>query len=217
MFVSEDKLSRIYDPSMGVVPTWSTTPIVVGIDVARSTDSTVVTAVWVDWDRPDPFGFYEHRVLNWMELNNVEWETQYFEIIDFLRNYDIMRIGIDAQGVGGPFAERMQILLPHIEVLAVSSDAKAQNERWTHLMQLLQRNQLFAPGHSKARRLKRWKKFNQQMIDLERIDRGPYMLAAAPEARGAFDDYPDSLAIACQMTVQDVMPSVSVSESPFFR
>jgi len=217
MFVSEDKLSRIYDPSMGIVPTWSTTPIVVGIDVARSTDSTVVTAVWVDWDRPDPFGFYEHRVLNWMELNNVEWETQYFEIIDFLRNYDIMRIGIDAQGVGGPFAERMQILLPHIEVIAVSSDAKAQNERWTHLMQLLQRNQLFAPGHSKARRLKRWKKFNQQMIDLERIDRGPYMLAAAPEARGAFDDYPDSLAIACQMTVQDVMPSVSVSESPFFR
>jgi len=42
------------------------------------------------------------------------------------------------------------------------------------------------------------------------------MLAAAPDERGAFDDYPDSLAIACAMTVQDVMPDVTVYESPFF-
>lgn len=216
MFVTEERLSHIYDPSMPIVQEWVRTPIVVGIDVARSTDSTVVTPVWVDWDHPDPFGFHEHRILNWFELNNVEWETQYFEIIDFLRNYNVLRIGVDAQGVGGPFAERLQILLPHIEVIPVSSDAKAQNERWTHLTQLIQRNQLFAPGHSKAKRTKRWKRFNQQMADLERVDKGPYMLAAAPEERGAFDDYADSLAIACQMSVQDVMPTMSVSDNPFF-
>lgn len=216
MFVSEDRLSRIYDPRMPIVPEWKRTPIVVGIDVARSNDSTVVTPVWVDWDHPDPFGFHEHRVLNWYEINNVEWETQYFEIIDFLRNYDVLRIGVDAQGVGGAVAERLQVLLPHIDVMPVSSDAKAQNDRWTHLTQLIQRDQLIVPGHSKARRTKRWKRFNQQMADLERVDKGPYMLAAAPDERGAFDDYADSLAIACYMSVQDVMPSVEVSESPFF-
>jgi hypothetical protein len=156
-------------------------------------------------------------VLNWHEINNVEWETQYFEIIDFLRNYDVYRIGVDAQGVGGAVAERLQILLPDIEVIAVSSDAKAQNERWTHLTQLIQRDQLIVPGHSKARRTKRWKKFNQQMADLEKVNRGPYLLAAAPDERGAFDDYPDSLAIACAMTVQDVMPTVTVYENPFFE
>lgn len=216
MFVSEDRLERMYDPSMPLVPEWWKTPIVVGIDVARTTDSTVITPVWVDWDHPDPFGFFEHRVLDWHEINNVEWESQYFEIIDFLRNYDVYRVGVDAQGVGGAVAERLQILMPHIEVVAVGSDSKAQNSRWTHLTQLIQRDQLIVPGHSKARRTKRWKKFNQQMADLERINQGPYLLAAAPDERGAFDDYPDSLAIACAMTVEDVMPSVDVVENPFF-
>jgi len=216
MFVSEERLDHMYDKSMPIVGEWWKTPIVVGIDVARSNDSTVVTPVWVDWDHPDPFGFHEHRILDWYEINDVEWENQYFQIIDFLRNYDVLRVGVDAQGVGGPIAERLQILMPHTEVLAVSSDVKAQNERWTHLTQLIQREQLYVPGHSKAKRTKRWKKFNQQMSDLERLDKGPYMLAAAPEERGAFDDYPDSLAIACQMSVQDAMPTVSVSENPFF-
>lgn len=216
MFVSEDRLERLYDPSMPLVSEWWKTPIVVGIDVARTTDSTVVTAVWVDWDHPDPFGFYEHRVLNWHEIHNVEWESQYFEIIDFLRNYDVLRVGVDAQGVGGAVAERLQVLLPQIEVIAVSSDAKTQNDRWTHLTQLIQRDQLIIPGHSKARRTKRWRKFNQQMSELEKVARGPYLLAAAPDERGAFDDFPDSLAIACSMTVIDTMPSVTVYENPFY-
>ena len=217
MFVSDERLTRMYDQSMGLVKQWWRTPVVVGIDVARSNDSTVATVVWVDWDHPDGFGFYEHRVLNWLEINNEEWESQYFEIIDFLRNYDVYRIGVDAQGVGGAVAERLQLLLPRIEVTPVSSDAKHQNERWVHLTELIQRDQLIVPGHSKARRTRNWKRFNQQMSDLEKVYRGPYMLAAAPDEKGAFDDYPDSLAIACSMSYADTMPTVSVSDNPFFR
>lgn len=217
MFVSEERLERMYDPSMALHSEWYRTPVVAGIDVARSNDSTVVTAVWVDWDHVDPFGFHEHRVLDWLEINNVEWETQYFQIIDFLRNYNILRVGVDAQGVGGAVAERLQILMSYTDVVAVSSDQKAQNERWTLLTQLIQRDQLFVPGHSKARRTRRWKKFNQQMSDLERVSKGPYMLAAAPDERGAFDDYPDSLAIACAMSIEDTMPEIQVADSPFHR
>jgi hypothetical protein len=216
MFVTDERLSQMYDPSMNLVKQWWRTPIVAGIDVARTNDSTVVTAVWVDWDHPDGFGFYEHRILNWLEINNTEWEQQYFEIIDFLRNYDVYRIGVDAQGVGGAVTERLQILMPNVEVTAVSSDAKAQNERWVHLTELIQRNQLVVPGHSKARRTRVWKKFNQQMSDLEKVYRGPYLLAAAPDEKGAFDDFPDSLAIACAMSVADTMPVITVTESPFF-
>lgn len=217
MFVTEERLDRMYDSSMGLVKQWWRTPVVAGIDVARSNDSTVVTVVWVDWDHPDPFGFYEHRVLNWLEINNEEWESQYFQIIDFLRNYDCLRIGVDAQGVGGAVAERLQLLLPDVEVLSISSDAKNQNERWVHLTELIQRDQLVIPGHSKARRVRTWKRFNQQMSDLEKIYRGPYLLAAAPDEKGAFDDYPDSLAIACHMTIQDTMPTILVADNPFFR
>ena len=216
MFVTDERLQRLYDPSMPLVKQWWRTPVVVGIDVARSNDSTVVTVVWVDWNHPDGFGFYEHRILNWLEINNEEWEQQYFEIIDFLRNYDVYRIGVDSQGVGGAVAERLQVLLPNIEVTGVSSDTKTQNERWIHLTELIQRNQLIIPGHSKAKRNKTWKKFNQQMSDLEKVYRGPYLLAAAPDEKGAFDDYPDSLAIACSLSTVDTMPMITVSESPFF-
>jgi len=217
MFVTEERLERLYDPSMGLIKQWWRTQVVVGIDVARSNDSTVVTVVWVDWDHPDPFGFYEHRILNWLEINNEEWEQQYFQIIEFLRNYEILRIGVDAQGVGGAVAERLQVLLPQLEVIAVSSDSKNQNERWVHLTELIQREQLIIPGHSKARRSRMWKRFNQQMNDLEKIYRGPYMLAEAPDEKGAFDDYPDSLAIACSMTIHDTLPTIQVSENPFFN
>jgi hypothetical protein len=217
MFVTEERMERLYDTSMGLVKQWWRTPVVVGIDVARANDSTVVTVLWVDWDHPDPFGFYENRILNWLEINNEEWESQYFEIIDFIRNYDCLRIGVDAQGVGGAVAERLQVLLPDIEVLSISSDSKAQNERWVHLTELIQREQLIIPGHSKARRTRTWKRFNQQMADLEKVYKGPYLLAAAPNEKGAFDDYPDSLAIACHMTIQDTMPQIMVAENPFFR
>lgn len=216
MFVSEARLESLYHPRMRIVPQWWDSPIVVGIDVARSNDSTVVTPVWVDWDHPDGFGFYEHRVLNWLEINNVEWEQQYFDIINFLRNYNVYRVGVDSQGVGGPIAERLQILMPNVEVVPVSSDAKTQNDRWTHLTQLIQRGQLIVPGDSRSRAKKVWKRFNQQMSDLEKVNRGPYMLAAAPDERNAFDDYPDSLAIACSLTIDDTLPTVQVYDNPFF-
>lgn len=217
MFVTEERLQRLFDQSMPLVKEWWRTPVVAGIDVARSNDSTVVTIVWVDWDHPDAFGFYEHRVLNWLEINNQEWEQQYFEIVDFLRHYSIIRLGVDSQGVGGAVAERLQLLLPDIEVIAMSSDSKAQHERWVHLTELIQRDQLVIPAHSKARRTRSWKRFNQQMSDLEKVYKGPYLLAAAPEEKGAFDDYPDSLALACAMTVHETMPEVQVGISPFFR
>jgi hypothetical protein len=216
MFVSEDRLETLYDPSMEVVRMWKHTGLIAGLDVARTNDSTVLTVLWVDWDHPDPFGFFEHRVLDWLELNNTEWESQYFEIAQFLSNYAVFRMGVDAQGVGGAVAERLQILLPHIEVIAVDSGSKAQNERWTHLTQLMQRRQMLFPGHSKARRLRRWKRFNHQMLELEKVQRGPYLLAEAPNEKDAYDDYPDSLAIGCSMSLIDSMPVVQQYNNLFY-
>lgn len=220
MFVTDERLDRMYEPSLQLVHEYWNSPVVVGIDVARSNDSTIVTIIFVDWDHPDGLGFYRHVVLDWLEINNVEWEDQYFQIVDFLRHYDVLRVGVDAQGVGGAVAERLALLLPRyfpsIEVISVSSDAKAQHERWVHLTQLIQRDLLTLPGHSKAKRTRRWVKFNQQMSDLERVQRGPYMLAAAPDERGAFDDYPDSLAIGCAMTIEDTASTVTVVDNMFY-
>jgi hypothetical protein len=219
MLVAEDDLDFLADPSMPLVKSWHRTPVVVGIDPARVKDSTVVTVCWVDWDYPDPAGFREHRVLNWLEIHNTEWEEQYFQIVDFLDNYNIAYVGVDAQGMGSAVAERLQRLLEHrCEVIPVSSDIKTQSERWKHLIALLQRRMIVYPGHSKARRTRIWKRFRQQMEDAEKVIKGNYMLIQAPpDERDSHDDFVDSLAIACAMSINDTTPYVETMEAPWFR
>lgn len=219
MLVTEEDMDYLADRSMELVKSWHRTACVAGIDVARVKDSTVVTVCWVDWDHPDPAGYYEHRILNWLEITNTDWEEQYFEIVDFLSNYNIVRVGVDAQGMGDAVAQRLDRLMGHrCEVVPVNSDLKNQADRWKHLIQLLQRNLVVYPGHSKARRTRVWKRFRQQMEDAEKVMKGNYMLIQAPDdTRDAHDDYVDSLAIATMMTVDDVGEEVSVSEAPWFR
>ena len=74
MFVTSGVMDELGDTSQELVKVWHKTPVVVGIDPARKMDSTVVTVVWVDWDRPDEFVYFEHRVLNWLELQGDDWE-----------------------------------------------------------------------------------------------------------------------------------------------
>lgn len=219
MLIAEDDLDFLGDPSMPIVKSWHRTPCVVGIDPARVKDSTVVTVCWVDWDFPDPAGYREHRVLNWLEIQNTEWETQYFQILEFLENYNIAFVGVDAQGMGSAVAERLQRLLEHrCEVVPVSSDIKTQSERWKHLIALLQRKMIVYPGHSKARRTRSWKRFRQQMEDAEKVMKNNYMMIQAPpDERDSHDDYVDSLAIAVSMSMQDTTPLVETFEAPWYR
>lgn len=216
MFVSQESLDELGDTSMQIVRMHHSTPVVVGIDPARKQDSTVVTVVFVDWDRPDEFGYYHHRVLNWLEIQNDDWESQYFQITDFLSNYNVLAIGVDANGVGDAVAQRLDRLMPKAEVVSVTSSQTEQSERYKHLQALMQRKQLAYPAHSKARRLRVWKRFYQQMIDAEKQFKGPHFLVAAPDEAHAHDDYVDSLSLACAMTKDMVMPEIDVGRNPFF-
>jgi len=217
MFVTSNVLDELGDTSQEVVKAWHRTPVVVGIDPARKIDSTVVTIVWVDWDRPDEFGYFDHRILNWLEIQGDDWEDQYFQIVQFLSNYDVLAVGVDANGVGDAVAQRLKILLPRAEVHSLGSSQSEQSKRWKHLKALIDRRMVGWPAHAKTRRLRTWKRFYQQMSDLETKFQGPNFLAHAPDEAHAHDDFADSLAIACCLTMDLTMPSVEVSSSPFFR
>jgi len=217
MFVTSTVLDELGDTSMETQKAWYKTPVVVGIDPARKIDSTVVTVVWVDWNRPDEFGYYDHRILNWLELQGDDWENQYFQIREFLSNYDVMAVGVDANGVGDAVAQRLKILLPNAEVHALGSSQQEQSKRWKHLKALIDRRMVSWPSHAKTRRLRTYRRFRQQMEDLETKFTGPNFLAHAPDEAHAHDDYADSLALACSLTMDLTMPSVEVSSSPFFR
>jgi hypothetical protein len=216
MFVTSNIMDDLGDTSQELVKVWHKTPVVVGIDPARKTDSTVVTVVWVDWDRPDEFGYFDHRVLNWLEMQGDDWEEQYFQIVNFLSNYDVLAIGVDANGVGDAVAQRLKLLIPRAEVMPLTSSPSEQSGRWKHLQALIQRKMLAWPAHAKTRRLRTWKRFYQQMVDAEVQYKGPNFLVAAPDESYAHDDFVDSLAIACSLTKDLVMPEVVASSNPFF-
>lgn len=216
MFVTQTLMDELGDTSQELVKVWHKTPVVVGVDPARKTDSTVVTVVWVDWDRPDEFGYFDHRVLNWLELQGDDWEEQYYQIVNFLSNYDVLAIGVDANGVGDAVAQRLKLLIPRAEVTAVTSSPSEQSKRFKHLQALMQRRMLTFPAHAKTRRLRVWKRFVQQMTDAEVHFKGPNFTVSAPDEAYAHDDYVDSLSIACAMTVDLVMPTVEATNNPFF-
>jgi len=71
------------------------------------------------------------------------------------------------------------------------------------------------PAHAKTRRLRVWKRFYQQMLDAEKKYKGASFLVEAPNEAHAHDDYVDSLAIACSLTQDLVMPHVEVSHNVF--
>lgn len=215
MFVTSEKLDELGDRSMQVVHSWHQSPVLIGIDCARKIDSTILTAVWVNWDAPDEFGYYEHRILNWLDLSGVAWEEQYFQMMTFIQNYNVFAIGVDAGGVGDVVIDRLRVLMPDKEIQALGSQRPDQSKRWKHLMALIDRQKIAWPAHAKTRRLKTYRRFRTQMEDLEKKFEGPYVIAEAPRETDAHDDYPDSLALACIITNEFTMPEVQVSNSPW--
>lgn len=216
MFVSEAAIEELGDKSQQAVKQWHRTPVVVGIDPARKTDSTVVTVVWVDWDRPDEFGYYDHRVLDWLDLSGMNWEEQYFEITNFLANYNVLSIAVDANGVGDAVAQRLKVLMPRAQIVPVTSSPSEQSARYKHLQALIQRKMIGWPAHAYTRRLRTYKRFFQQMTEAELAWKGPNMMVQAPDEAHAHDDYVDSLSLACSLTKDEVLPQVEVASNVFF-
>lgn len=202
MFTTSERLDELGDKSMqSVVHAYHQTPVVVGIDCGRKQDKTIVTVVYVDWDNPDPFGLYHHHVLNWLDLEGEDWEDQYLEIVEFLANYSTWKVGIDVGGLGDVVAQRLKVLMPHVDIVELGSANSDQSVRWKHLNNLMEHRQISWPDGAKVRNLKKWKRFRQEMEDLEALHKGPYFLAEAPKSVNAHDDYPDSLSMACVLTI----------------
>jgi len=204
MFTTSARLDELGDRSQQMlVPSYTASPVVAGIDCARIQDRTVVTVVLVDWSRPDAAGYYPHRILNWLDLEGMKWEEQYYAIFEFLGKYNIYKVGVDGGGVGDVVIDRLRNLMPHIEFVPMSDSPAEQSKRWKYLRQLMDRTKISWPYGAKIRNRRVVKRFRQEMEDLELDFKGPNMKCEAPDQVHAHDDYPDSLAMACILTKED--------------
>lgn len=221
MFTTSERLEELGDSSMQeTVKAYHGSPVVAGIDCGRKQDKTIVTVVFVDWDNPDPFGFHHHHVLDWLDLEGVDWEEQYFRIVEFLQNYSIWKVGIDVGGLGDVVAQRLKVLMPGVDIVELGSANSEQSIRWKHLKSLLDNKQISWPAGAKVRRLRKFKRFYQEMEDLEIQYKAAYVLGQAPSSANAHDDYPDSLSMACILSaLEDTgqAEEVEVYSNIFYR
>lgn len=219
MFVTEDIMSEMCDVSQQeLVRSWTASPVVAGIDCARIQDRTVVTVLAVDWNHPDSEGFYPMYILNWLDLENVPWEEQYFRITEFLGNYHIFRCGVDTGGVGDVVIDRLRNLMPHVSFAGCKDSSQEQSDRWKYLSTIIDRRKISWPYGAKVRERRVIRRFMQEMADLRKEFRGPYMKVEAPREADAHDDYPDSLAIAAVMArpEQEQEKQVVVTDNVFY-
>ena len=203
----------------------TTDNMVASIDIGRSNDSTVVTVAKVWWDNPIMFAGedrYHFHIANWLELQGDDHETQYPQILNFLANYNIGSIIVDATGRGDPIFDRLKADLYEdgVNVLPFIFSQRTKHEGYTIMYQEIKSQRLTYPAGANARSYKRWQKFVREMYELQKDWRGKYMDVHAPTGgkRGGrtegHDDYSDSLMMLCYL-VNRKMVAAETMDNPF--
>jgi hypothetical protein len=160
------------------------------------------------------------HVSNWMEIHGDNHEAQYPQIVQFLKNYRLDNVLVDATGRGDPVYERLAADLEQYDVPVTPFVFSQQSKHigYSLLLQELQTRRLTYPAGAAVRRLAKYRRFVQQFYDLEKSWRGKYMSVAAPKGRDAHDDYPDSLMLLIMATQKNrhTTREVEVMANPFF-
>jgi hypothetical protein len=91
--------------------------------------------------------------------------------------------------------------MPYIEFVDALDSPQESSVRWKYLKQLMDRQKIKWPGGSKVKQRKTFRRFRQEMEDLQiEYKTGGVVKVAAPEEDHAHDDYPNSLAMACVLS-----------------
>lgn len=203
----------------------TTENMVASLDIGRSNDSTVLTVAKVWWDNPIMFAgedrYYTH-VVNWLEIQGDDHESQYPKILQFLSNYNIGSVIVDATGRGDPIFDRMRADLYDggVEVIPFLFSQRSKHEGYTIMYQEIKAQRLTYPAGDHARSFQRWQRFVREMYELQKDWRGKYMDVKAPTGgkKGGrsegHDDYADSLMMLCYL-VNRKMIAAETMDNPF--
>ena len=190
---------------------------VAGIDVgggnskSKDADSTVVTIVEVDWDNPvlmeteidEETGedivylAYNTYIKDWLEIAPEvaeDYEEQYHIIMDYLKNFRLSRIVVDATKESS-LGQRIRANV-RCEVWLFTFSARSKSDIYKHLNTEIKTGRARFPMGSATKETKEYQKFIQQTGDLQKGYSGSNLVVAHPDERGAHDDYPDSWCLA---------------------
>lgn len=189
-----------------------------GIDVgggsdkkSKDSDSTVITIVEVDWQNPvlmessfneetqeeEIYLAYNSYIKDWLEIAPEvaeDYEEQYHIIMDYLKNFRISKLVVDATRESS-LGQRIRANVKYDVELFVFS-TKSKSELYKNLDKEINSGRARFPRSPETTETKEYKKFTQQLADLEKGYSGSNLVVSHPPERGAHDDYPDSWALA---------------------
>ncbi len=223
MFLSPEMKEKMYDVSL-MHQLDSRAYCVAGIDIGKRTSSTIVTVAEVDFKNA-VFDEYTQekipvkRTLNWLEIYGDDYESQYYEVMDFIKNYDIKVIYVDATAVGSAMADRLiYVMEGRADVVAYEFSMPSKSRMWKLLRREIENERFLVPAHAKTRRLRSYKNFEQQFDDLEKEWKGQHLVCQKPkDDKDAKDDYPDSAGLCCLAAHHEVMPELEEGDNPFWN
>ena len=191
---------------------------VIGIDIGGGSsrgksdaDSTVCTVVEVDWNNPVlmetrvdeetgediTYLAYNTYIKDWLEISPEvaeNYEEQYSMIMDYFQNFKIARMVIDATREAS-LGQRIQANV-RFDVVLFTFSSKSKSEIYKHLNTEIKTGRARFPMGKDTVATREYRKFSQQLSDLEKGYSGSYLVVSHPAERGAHDDYPDSWALA---------------------
>lgn len=218
MFVDADVLEKTCGKDVPRVFYDRSKPHVVGIDLAKRGDNTVLTVVEPDWENPviyeqnknskdnieDKYTAYKTHIKDWKQLDGDDYNEQYYTILDYLRNWNVSRIMIDATREES-MSDRLRANLD-CEVIGCNFTS-IKSPMYKHLDTEIKACRATFPASKEVKQTREYMEFIKQMGSLQKDYRGQAMVVSHPPERGAHDDYPDSWALAvygCRDTVESI-------------
>ncbi len=169
----------------------------VGIDWGKSHDSTIVTVIRGNGE-----------IVEWLELKGDEYNTQYEKIKNFLTpkyGQAIKTIFCDSTGNQDMGVDQLRSMFKpyNIPVIGIKFTAQSKDEMYKNLYSLMvpktidgriiEDSIVRIPKKDSTEK----DRFMIQFSDLQKDYRNNLWKCEAPEGTAFFDDYPDSLALAC--------------------
>lgn len=193
-------------PALDVVDVYlGNNPVAVGIDVGRSVDSTVATAVEVLVDKPIEIEIagkkntlYLYRVINWLEIIGDDFDAQVPKLVMFIHRVRASRVVVDSTSLGIDMFDRLKKALPSLNIDGFNFNEKSKSELYKALLTVVKSGRLQVPGGEMALRTPELAKFLNQGKAMEKTWRESYLKCAAPKKKGAHDDFWDSLGLAIE-------------------
>lgn len=220
MFVDIDELEKLCgEDYLERVESDTKATHVAGIDIGggsdgknkKQADSTVVTIVEVDWDNPVlldtsydaetnkdiVYMAFNTYIKDWLELSPEtaeNYEEQFSILIEYFKRWRIAKCVIDATREAS-LSQRIAANV-NFEVIPFVFGVKSKSELYKHLQTEIKTGRARYPMGAITKETPEYKKFIEQMGDLQKSYRGADMVVSHPDEKGAHDDYSDSWALA---------------------